>query len=88
VTLSTLLHRQGWDCADLLKIDIEGAEHEVLLSTPDDVLRRFSSIALEYHPNRRKAPLFGRLRDVGFRISKDVGTPPGSDGGVALLRQS
>ncbi len=40
VTLATLLEREGLDRVELLKMDIEGAEHEVFLSTSDDILRR------------------------------------------------
>jgi len=34
---------------DLLKMDIEGSEWEVLLSTPTPVLRSIRHIQLEYH---------------------------------------
>jgi hypothetical protein len=33
----------------LLQMDIEGAEYEVLLSTPEDILRRFRIIVIEFH---------------------------------------
>jgi hypothetical protein len=33
----------------VLKIDVEGAEWDALLSTPDDVLRRIDQIAVEFH---------------------------------------
>ena len=33
----------------LLQMDIEGAEYEALLSTPDEVLRRFRIMAIEFH---------------------------------------
>lgn len=36
---------------DLLKIDIEGCEYEVLLSTPDSVFKKIKSIYLELHPH-------------------------------------
>jgi FkbM family methyltransferase len=32
-----------------LKLDCEGCEYDVVLSSPDNVLRRFSSILIEYH---------------------------------------
>lgn len=37
---------------DLAKIDIEGAEHDVLLSTPPEYLARIRRIAMEYHASR------------------------------------
>jgi FkbM family methyltransferase len=48
VTLSELIHCVG-GTVDLLKMDIEGAEHSVLLEAQDKVLRHVHRIALEYH---------------------------------------
>jgi FkbM family methyltransferase len=49
---------------DLLKIDIEGAEHQVLASVPEDGLRRIRRIAMEYHatPDRRLDVAAAELR--------------------------
>jgi FkbM family methyltransferase len=88
VTLERLLDRTGLECVDLLKMDIEGSEHEVLLSTSDKVLHRFKSIALEYHPNRRKQVLFARMLAAGFHVVRDIETRRGSDGGVAHFRRA
>lgn len=33
----------------ILQMDIEGAEYEVLLSTPENLMKRFSIIAIEFH---------------------------------------
>jgi hypothetical protein len=33
----------------LLQMDIEGAEYEVILDTPDDILKRFRMVVLEFH---------------------------------------
>jgi hypothetical protein len=33
----------------MLQMDIEGAEYRVLLSTPDDVIRRFRVMVIEFH---------------------------------------
>jgi len=43
----------------LLQMDIEGAEYETLLATPDALLRRFRIIILEVHS-------FGRIAEPGF----------------------
>jgi FkbM family methyltransferase len=86
IRLTTLWEREGIDRVDLLKMDIEGAEHEVVLSTPPEVLRRARSIALEYHPNAPKGPLFARFREAGFRLVHDAPAPHGPDGGVAHFR--
>lgn len=87
VRLETFWEREGLDRVDLLKMDIEGSEHEVIHSTPPEVLRRARAIALEYHNNAPKAPLFARLREAGFRLVRDVPDPHGPDGGVAHFRQ-
>jgi len=40
----------GYSSSDLiLQMDIEGAEYEVLLSTPSDLLRRFRIAVVEFH---------------------------------------
>ncbi|HEY9903027.1 MAG TPA: FkbM family methyltransferase [Candidatus Sericytochromatia bacterium] len=41
----------------LLKVDIEGAEHDVFESTSEKTLKRIDRIALEYHDNLRPGTL-------------------------------
>lgn len=49
VTLAEAI--SAWDAdIDLLKLDVEGAEYDIILGTPRDVLRRVHRIVLEYHP--------------------------------------
>ncbi len=67
--------------ADFLKMDIEGAEHEVIHSSPPSVVRRFREIALEYHPNGSAQALFQKLRSCGFTLEHDARMGP--DSGVA-----
>lgn len=67
--------------ADFLKMDIEGAEHEVLHGASRDVLRRFRKIALEYHPNGSADALFQKLVSCGFVCADDARVAP--DSGVA-----
>lgn len=47
VTLATALGDRIWDC---VKMDIEGAEFEVIASTPAAALRRIRFMYLELHP--------------------------------------
>jgi FkbM family methyltransferase len=73
-TLESLVAMLPAGPIDLLKMDIEGAEVEVLLTSPDAVLRRFSQITVEFHCD----PVFGfggraeverviaRMRSLGF----------------------
>lgn len=49
-TLSGILDGRGIDRCKLLKIDCEGAEHEILRD--EDALRRIEYIAGEFHTNR------------------------------------
>jgi FkbM family methyltransferase len=74
-TLSELLREQRLDQVDLLKMDIEGGEYEVLLSTPPDILRSIRRIAVEYHGNcapHHKAEIFDQLHRAGFKVTWDV----------------
>ena len=53
---------------DLLKLDVEGAEYDIILGTPPDVLRRVHRIVLEYHPvpGSTVAQLASHLAAAGF----------------------
>ncbi len=50
IPLTEVFHSHNIDQLDLLKIDIEGAEHEVLEAAPETVLNRIHEIVGEYHP--------------------------------------
>ncbi len=72
-SLSTILRKLGHDRIDLMKIDIEGAEYEVLdglLASPVkptqllvEFHHRFPGIGLE-----KTADVIERLRDAGYKI--------------------
>lgn len=51
----------------ILKMDCEGCEYEVILSSPIDSLKRFSHILIEYHYGYRD--LRKKLLSCGFRVS-------------------
>jgi len=53
---------------DLLKLDVEGAEEEVLLSLGNK-LNMVEHILFEYHPQKNKTPekIIGNLLNYGFR---------------------
>lgn len=84
ITLATLWEREQLGQVDLLKLDIEGGEHELLGATPAEVLRRASAIALEYHPNGPREALFACLKGAGFALVSDA--QHGPDSGVAHFR--
>ncbi len=49
LTPKSLLDRLGLDSADLLKLDIEGAEYELLRSLPPEELLPFKQLFIEFH---------------------------------------
>jgi FkbM family methyltransferase len=61
---------------DLLKLDCEGSEREIILSTPADVWRNVRSIRMEYHDGLNEV-LVPHLIAQGFRLTQHR---PGSTG--------
>jgi len=80
-TLAHFLEDTGLDRVDLLKIDIEGGEHEVMAATTPDTLRGVRRVALEYHPGGSSRTLFAKLAEAGFRCQHDERVA--EDSGVA-----
>lgn len=73
-SLASLLAEAGLERADLLKLDIEGAELEVLEQTPQATLQAFDQITVEFHDflddgtsTRRILAIRQRLAGLGFR---------------------
>lgn len=54
ITLEDIFINNDINYCDLLKIDIEGAEYAVLLSTPDKIFDKINLICMEYHPDIEK----------------------------------
>jgi len=74
LTIAELMERYHLAEIDLLKMDIEGSEWEVLLSTPTSVLRRIRRIQFEYHEiharfGYSKSALFAHLRNAGLNLT-------------------
>jgi FkbM family methyltransferase len=70
ITLSEVLALAGGEI-DLLKIDCEGAEYEILMSSTGFVLDRIHRIVLEYHDHRADVlhtDLIRHLAGSGFEV--------------------
>ena len=73
ISLATLMRRLGITGIDLLKLDIEGAEFDLIAATPNQILQRINQITVEFHdfkPAFRGRELFekarARLESMGF----------------------
>ncbi len=73
ISLGSLIELAGCERLDLLKLDIEGAEFDLIGKTPDAVLRRVDQITIEFHdflPDFAGRGLFEtacrRLDSLGF----------------------
>lgn len=51
LTLKHIIDQNHIECIDFLKLDCEGAEGDILLSTPLDYLKRVRKLAMEFHDN-------------------------------------
>jgi FkbM family methyltransferase len=73
ISLATLMQRLDIAKIDILKLDIEGAEFDLIASTPNQILQRINQITVEFHdfkPAFRGRRLFenarARLQSMGF----------------------
>lgn len=77
VTLENILENHGLTRVDLLKLDVEGAEYPILLSTDSRVLRCVRNIVLEYHEfvdiPSRLSELVTYLQTCGFQVKVEKG---------------
>lgn len=48
ITIADIFSRFNIKEADVMKIDIEGAEYDLLINTPDDILKRIKFLTLEF----------------------------------------
>ncbi len=69
IRLRQILDRHQFQAADLLKMDIEGAEFEVLRDDPE-VFKRFRYLCMEIHGHLEERKKFKeRLAALGFKLS-------------------
>jgi FkbM family methyltransferase len=72
LSLPELIKELNWPRVDLLKVDIEGAEIEMLAACPDEVINRIMQISIEFHDfcgitsKEDVDKTIVRLRQLGF----------------------
>jgi len=86
-TLANIFESNHISKCDLLKMDCEGAEYEILFTTPKEILERISSIIMEYHnsPDCNFIDLKKFLELQGFKITT-FGKPNTEQYRIGLLR--
>jgi FkbM family methyltransferase len=84
--LQVVQEKVGTDRIDLVKMDIEGGEHEWLPDLPASTLQNIRAWQMEYHPNGSKQGLFKALEGAGFKCVKDYII--GTDCGVAHFQRN
>src|SRR5262249_40808985 len=74
VSLGQLVDEYRLEAIDLLKIDCEGGEYDILLSTPSDVFRRIRHLVFEYHEipgfHPRLRQVLSRLTQEGYAVER------------------
>ncbi len=68
LTIGDFLAAEGIEEADFIKIDIEGAEYDVILKSPAEILRKSKRYGIEYH-YRGVDAIAEHLQKAGFSIS-------------------
>lgn len=78
ISLADLFAEHGIERCDLLKCDVEGAEFEIVLATPPEVLQKVARLAMEVHltpdtPADRYPALKAHLEASGFTLEEEEG---------------
>ena len=70
ITLEQLLTQEKVERIDFLKLDCEGAEHQIFDSLDDGLLSKIRQIAMEFHPrpDHPMSRLAERLKNQGFQV--------------------
>jgi FkbM family methyltransferase len=67
-TLEKIINDSCWDRINLLKMDIEGAEWDVIDSTSNSIFESIDKILLEYHhPGDKLRSFIHRMNSLGFK---------------------
>ena len=81
-TLSYIVRKYNVNNASL-KIDCEGCEYKIISSSPDDILKKFTHIIMEYHNGYKE--LKSKLEKLGFQVS--VNSNANSKMGILIAKQ-
>ena len=90
VGLEDVFEENGIEHCDVLKLDVEGAEFEILYNAPEHILGRVGRICIEYHDQPGRLDLTGAalvrfLEARGFQRTTDF--DPGTTSGTVEVRQ-
>ena len=75
-TLKDIIDDNEIDVIDFLKVDVEGAEYEILLSTPKEYFNKIKRMGLEYHDwmtKKKGGDLKTFLEKLGFNVQDRKG---------------
>ena len=75
-TLADIFEKNDLDRVDFLKMDVEGAEYDVLLNTPQEYFDKIGNIGLEVHDwitTRQSPELLQFLEKKGFTVELQNG---------------
>ncbi len=70
-TLGEIFKAENLRSLDLIKMDTEGAEYEILMNAPDNILSKVKNIVLEYHDSLTKykhKDIIKFLKSKNFKI--------------------
>ena len=61
----------------MLKLDIEGSEHELLLNTPKECFSRIKQISIEWHNGIDQDEPMARMLSLGYNYKPAITKGPG-----------
>jgi hypothetical protein len=72
ITFSDIITQHALERIDFLKIDVEGAEFDILFANPDETLGKTQKIVIEFHEfegdKRSHQDLVDLLDSKGFKV--------------------
>lgn len=78
VTLEKIINDNKISSCELLKLDCEGAEYDIIMNTPQEILVKINKISLEYEKipqiNYSVEDIISKLKSCGFQVIKSEGT--------------